>query len=178
MDAVDTLSYRLNTDYFFIYLTVVLLFVFFAAFVRLKRSNQIVLSYSAVSRLFSPAELSFYHILKQAFSPDYEIFGKVRIADVMRPDKRLNQRLHRIALNKVAQKHFDYVICDPKTLSIIAVIELDDKSHDTSKVLQRDDFVNEACKSAGIKLIRFRARSGYQEQDVRDVINTAIGSSE
>lgn len=75
MTTIETLPYRLNLDYFFIYLTVVLLFIFFAAFVRLKRSNQIVFSYSAVSRLFSPAELSFYHILKQTFSPDYEIFG-------------------------------------------------------------------------------------------------------
>jgi very-short-patch-repair endonuclease len=177
MTTIETLPYRLNLDYFFIYLTVVLLFVFFAAFVRLKRSNQIVLSYSAVSRLFSPAELSFYHNLKQAFSSDYEIFGKVRIADVIQPEKKLNHRLRRIALNKVAQKHFDYVICDPKTLSIIAVIELDDKSHDNEKTIRRDDFVNEACKSAGIKLIRFKAKSGYQIQDIRDVINTAIGSS-
>lgn len=177
MDAVDTLPYRLNTDYFLIYLTVVLLFVFFAVFFRLKRSNQIVLSYSAVSRFLSPAELSFYHILKQALSTDYEIFGKVRIADVIQPEKNLNQRSYRIALNKVAQKHFDYVICDPKTLSIIAVVELDDKSHDNEKTIRRDDFVNEACKSAGIKLIRFKAKSGYQVQDIRDVINTAIGSS-
>jgi hypothetical protein len=117
MDAVDTLPYRLNTDYFFIYLTIVLLFVFFAAFVRLKRSNQLALSYSAVSRFFSPAELSFFHILKQAFPTEYEIFGKVRIADVIQPERKLNHRLRRIALNKVAQKHFDYVICDPKSLS-------------------------------------------------------------
>lgn len=177
MNTINTLPYRLNTDYFFIYLTVVFLFVFFAAIVRLKRSNQIVLSYAAVSRFFSPAELSFYHILKQAFSPDYEIFGKVRIADVIQPKRKLNHRLRRIALNKVAQKHFDYVICDPKTLSIIAVVELDDKSHDNEKTIRRDDFVNEACKSAGIKLIRFKAKSGYQVQDIRDVINTAIGSS-
>lgn len=177
MNSIEMLPYRLNTDHFFIYLMVVSLLVFFVTFVRLKRSNQIVLSYSAVSRFLSPAELSFYHILKQAFSPDYEIFGKVRIADVIQPGNKLNYRLRRIALNKVAQKHFDYLICDPKTLSIVAVIELDDKSHDNEKTIRRDDFVNEVCKSAGIKLIRFKAKPGYQIQHVRDVVNTAIGSS-
>jgi very-short-patch-repair endonuclease len=61
------------------------------------------------------------------------------------------------------------------SLSIIAVIELDDKSHSNEKIIRRDDFVNEVCRSAGIKLIRFKAKSGYQIQHVRDVINTAIG---
>jgi len=173
MNIIETLQYRLNTDFLVISFTVLLLFVFFVVFAKLKRNNP-VLSYFAVPGIFSPAELSFYLILKQALSNEYEIFGKVRIADIIRPEKKLNHKLQKIALNRIAQKHFDYVICDPKTLSIIAVIELDDRSHNTEKAIRRDSFLNEVCKSAGIKLIRFKAKSGYQAQHVRDTINTAL----
>lgn len=176
MNIIETLQYRLNTDLFFFSLTALLLFVFFVALVKLLWRSQSALSYFALPTLFSPGELSFYYVLKQALSGEYEIFAKVRIADVIRPEKSLNQKLYRTALNKITSKHFDYVICDPKTLSIVAAIELDDKSHSTTRVIVRDNFVNGACKSAGIKLIRFKAKSRYQIQHVRDVINTEINS--
>lgn len=38
--------------------------------------------YKSLGRLFSEAEQCFFHVLKQSLSDQYEIFAKVRIADL------------------------------------------------------------------------------------------------
>lgn len=49
--------------------------------------------YKSLGKLFSEAEHSFFLVLKQALSnDDYEIFAKVRIADVLTPEESLNRR--------------------------------------------------------------------------------------
>lgn len=98
-------------------------------------------NYMIKRTLFSPAERSFFGILKQSLSEHYEIFGKVRIADVLSTKKGLDGTSWRISLSKITSKHFDYVLCDKKTLQILAVIELDDKSHNQLKTMERDNFV-------------------------------------
>jgi len=122
--------------------------------------------------LFSPAERSFFGILKQSLSEHYEIFGKVRIADVLLLKKGLDGISWRISLSKITSKHFDYVLCDKRTLQILAVIELDDKTHHQLKTIERDIFVQDICKNSGLPLIRFAVKSEYHIQSVRDkVIN-------
>ena len=153
----------------------VFIFVFSYLLLKLaliRRFNNF--KYKSLGKLFSAAEHSFFLVLKQALSnDDYEIFAKVRIADVLQPEGFLNRRNRRIAFNKIAFKHFDYVLCEKNTLSVVAVIELDDQSHDLSKTRARDIFVENACATAGLKLIRFPCKSNYHIQSVRDkVINS------
>lgn len=127
-------------------------------------------NYSIRKTLFSPAERSFFGILKQSLSDHYEIFGKVRIADVLLLKKGLDNISWRISLSKITSKHFDYVLCDKNTLQILAVIELDDKSHHQFKTIERDVFVQSICKNSGLPLIRFDVKSDYHLQSVRNKI--------
>ena len=55
-------------------------------------------------------------------------------------------------------------------------IELDDKSHLLPKSISRDSFVESACKSAALPLIRFDVKAIYQIQSVRDKIIDALNS--
>lgn len=124
--------------------------------------------------LFSKAEKSFFHILHQSI-PDYcTLFAKVRIADVLTPAKGLDRKSWYSAFARISSKHFDYVLCDSKTLSVLAVIELDDKSHDSFKVKKRDAFVEEACKTADLKLLRFKCLRNYNVSAIRDFIEDAL----
>ena len=137
-------------------------------------------SYGTVSRykkketLFTPAERSFLGILDQAVSDKYSIFGKVRVADVLSPAKGMSRKNWQVAFNKISSKHFDYILCDKDTLAVVAVIELDDKSHSSKKAVARDRLLESACDSASLKLIRFAAKSGYQVQSVRDQLEAAL----
>jgi len=62
---------------------------------------------------------------------------------------------------KIAQKHVDFLLCEPGTIKPICGIELDDVSHTSKKSYARDLFVEKVYKDAGFELIRFSSKSGY-----------------
>lgn len=95
----------------------------------------------------------------------------MRISDVLTPKKSENQKLWFRSFQQISSKHFDYVLCDQSTLSIVAVIELDDKSHNTKKSRTRDSLIEAACSSASLPLIRFACKRTYQMQDIRNNID-------
>ena len=151
-----------------------LLMVFLVFLFRLVRKLT-SFKYKYSGKLLSNAERSFFLVLKQSLSEDdYEIFVKVRIADILTPVRTLISRDWFSAFYKISSKHFDYVLCDKETLAVVAVIELDDISHNLSKTRASDIFVEKACKTAGLKLIRFPCKSNYHLESIRDKIINSL----
>lgn len=127
------------------------------------------LAYRRHRYILTKAERSFYGVLQAATQENYEVFIKIRIADVLKP-AQANRSEWQSAFNKIAHKHFDFVICKKHTLQIIAAIELNDKSHDSADRKERDEFVRTACKSAGLPLVCIKAASGYNIERTRQLI--------
>ena len=122
--------------------------------------------YTKISCLFSPAERSFLGVLSLATGEDTQIFAKVRVADVITPTKGSPKSQWQIAFNKISSKHFDYVLCDKKDLSVMCVVELNDRSHHSKNRRERDAFLTTACQSAGLPLIMIPARRTYTVHEV------------
>ena len=74
--------------------------------------------------LLSPAERSFYGVLKQASKDSFDIHAKVRIADILAPIKGTSKSVWQQSFNRISSKHFDFAVCKPETLEVLAVIEL------------------------------------------------------
>jgi very-short-patch-repair endonuclease len=125
-------------------------------------------SYRKYKTIMSSAEWSFYAILNSVLDDKMELFAKVRVADVLAPDRNQKGRKWRSAFNKIANKHFDYVLCDTRDFEILCVIELDDESHREKK---HTDFLNSACESAGLRLLRFNAQSTYSKKEVKALLS-------
>lgn len=53
-------------------------------------------------------------------------------------------------------------------------IKLDDASHDREGRQERDAFVNQALQTAGLPLLRVRARGTYDPRELADVIHAKI----
>ena len=123
--------------------------------------------YSLNGPLFSPAERSFLGVLTQAVPDEHLVLGKVRVADVITPEKGLSRPKWQSAFNRISSKHFDYVVCDRATLKVLSVIELNDRSHKGKKRANRDAFLREACSSAGLRLYEFNAKPSYSVVEVR-----------
>jgi len=134
-----------------------------------KRKNP-SFPYERKNPLFTPAERSFLGVLDQAVSPDYRVFGQVRMADVMSVSKGLDKSSRQQAFNKIQSKHFDFVICRASDLSISLVIELDDKSHSAPKRQERDKFMNSATQAAGIPLLRVPCQKSYSLQKLTELM--------
>ncbi len=128
--------------------------------------------------LFTPAERSFLGVLDQMLGARYRIMGKVRIADVISVMPMKDRRQWQGAFNRINAKHFDFVLCDQETLSPLAVIELDDKSHNATQRHQRDLFVNGVCEAASLTLLRVPARRVYSCSDVERLVVNALHREE
>lgn len=124
--------------------------------------------YEKHSALFTAAERSFYGVLCKTTEGKAVVFGKVRVADVLKTKKGLNASKRQTAFNQISAKHFDFVLCNPDDLSVIAAVELDDSSHNSKKRIERDKFLESACEAADFKLHRFKASNSYNIGEVRE----------
>ena len=129
-----------------------------------------IVSYRHNQFLLSKAEQTFYRILLQGLGDQYFILPKVRVADVLHPEKGLSKSVWQTCFNKISAKHFDFVMCSPNEFEIIAAIELDDSSHNRATRKKRDKFLNEACESANFPLIRIAVREIYAVQEIKAAI--------
>lgn len=133
--------------------------------------DQSEFSYRKLDALFTPAERSFLGVLNQAINDNSIIFGKVRVADILTPNKGFAKGVWQKAFNKISSKHFDFVICRSSDLSVLCAIELDDSSHGEDKRKIRDAFIEDACKSASFPLVRFVAKSTYSINDLQHALS-------
>lgn len=117
--------------------------------------------YNKIELLLSNGEYAFYLALKKAVGASGVVFAKVRIADVLTPQRAGSKQAWWRAFSRISQKHFDFTVCDPERLNVMYAVELDDKSHNTAKGRERDALVNAACCSAGLRLVRVKAQRGY-----------------
>lgn len=154
-------------------LTLLILAIFIHLIRRYKGRNSGTYwnPYYLKSGIVSIAEHKFLIVLQEAVNGFYIVNVKVRVADVIGLNtKGLNRRASFIALAKISQKHFDYVFLHPETYQIIAAVELDDSSHNTSKTMWRDSFINDLCRDVSLPLYRFKAKGSYHVNDIRSVI--------
>ncbi|MGF1794193.1 DUF2726 domain-containing protein [Photobacterium profundum] len=128
-------------------------------------------SYQKIPTLFSPAERSFYGVLESVLTDDLVLFGKVCVADVIKPKQGLSKKEWGSLFNKVSRKHFDFVICDKEYLTVICAVELNDSSHDNTDRENRDKFLADAMYSAGVPLVFIPAKRNYVVSEVTSLLS-------
>jgi very-short-patch-repair endonuclease len=118
--------------------------------------------------LMSPPELDAYQRLRQAL-PDSVICPQVQLCRFITADHLKDRRWH----NRIAQLSADFAICKADG-TVVAVIEVDDKTHERPAQRARDRKKDDACQSAGVPVIRWKATQLPTAQaiqaQVRDVI--------
>jgi len=143
-----------------------------------KKPNRQDFNYRKNSHLFTKAERSFLGVLEQAVDDGYVVYGKVRVGDILKPEKGLNRSEHQTARNKIDRKHFDFIVCKEDDRSIVCAIELNDKSHRALAQQQRDTLIRKACQSAGLPLLEAPAQEAYSMNEVKEYVMTAIHQSD
>lgn len=126
--------------------------------------------YQQKPQLFTAAERSFLGVLDQAVGDSYRIMGQVRVADVVEVKRLADRSRRQKAQNKIQSKHFDFVLCKPNDLAVVAVIELDDRSHQRADRRKRDRFLERLCETVCLPLIRVPAKRAYSIPEVRELV--------
>ena len=109
----------------------------------------------------TPAEQSFFGVLKLLVQDRYMVFPKVNLNDVVFIRKGTEPGMRQSIFNQISRKHLDFLIADPQSLAPICAIELDDSSHQLASSSQRDQIKNKALNDAGLRLIRFPVKPSY-----------------
>jgi len=131
--------------------------------------------YQLGNPVLSEAEKTFFLALSHAVYPDWVVFPKMRIADLISVVAGLSFGERQAAFNRIAKKHVDFVVCDSRTLSIVGVVELDDSSHSRPDRIERDRFVDEALGEAGIRVLHVKCQASYSIPQTREAILKGFG---
>jgi hypothetical protein len=121
--------------------------------------------YHLRDNFLSPAELSFYGVLRTVVDSRATISAKVGLNDLFYV-KREDPSRYRIYTNKIDRKHVDFLLCDPVTMRPIVGIELDDKSHERTDRKERDAFVDQVFQAAQLPLLHVPAKRGYVTSEI------------
>lgn len=138
-----------------------------------QQTNDVVeeLPYRQRDDFLSATEYSFYHVLIAVAGNRATICPKVGLQDVfyvVRPNENTAY------MNKIRQKHVDFLLCDPKTMRPFLAIELDDTSHAKPERAERDEFVDRAFKTAKLPLLHVLAQANYSLRSLSELLSQYI----
>jgi len=111
----------------------------------------------------SPAEYSFFRVLKSMMGDYLTICPKVSLQEiffVLKPNENMP------AYNRINRKHVDFLLCDPRTMKPRFAIELDDSSHERRDRIERDEFVNRVFQEAGLPLLHIPSQHAYDTAEL------------
>lgn len=125
--------------------------------------------------LLGATERSFLRVLEPAAGDRYRIFAKVRMAQLVAPRAGIDASRSREAMELIRDKCFDFVLCERDTLSVVCVIELDDRPAPLGRRRRGDSLVGELCGAIGLPHVRIAVQSAYSLDDIRASLNEALG---
>lgn len=120
----------------------------------------------AKKRLLTANEVDFFHRLQKAVGPAAVICPQVAMGALV--DSTYSPAHPRYLEHRQSfqSKICDFVLCDPKTMEPLLIVELDDIMHDFSKDRSRDA----VTASAGYRTVRFWSRNKPTVDALKDTL--------
>jgi Protein of unknown function (DUF2726) len=107
-----------------------------------------------VKRPLTQPEQVLYHRLIKAL-PEHIVLAQVQVSRVLGVKKGFNFNEWNNRINRMS---YDFVVCT-KDSTVLAAIELDDKSHEANSRIKTDFKKDKATSDAGVHLIRWHVKS-------------------
>jgi len=111
--------------------------------------------------LLTANEAEFFHRLQRAL-PGFYVFPQVSFAAFLTDDGQLSRNAQWAVRARFDRKIADFVVCERGSLKVVAVVELDDRTHDATADRQRDSIT----KAAGYQTIRYQSRQKPSEAEI------------
>jgi hypothetical protein len=114
-------------------------------------------------KLMTDNELEFFGRLIAAL-PGHYVFPQVSMSALLEASSGDKKQAHSDRL-RIAQQRVDYLVCDANC-AIVAVVELDDRTHSSIKDQQRDARLSQG----GIRTVRFQSR----DKPTKEAIHASV----
>ena len=129
-----------------------------------KRASDGVLPFFAKKPLTPPEQILYFRLVKAL--PDYIVLAQVQLSRMLGVKKGND---YQSWLNRISQMSADFVVCG-KDATVLAVIELDDASHQSDRRKAADDKKDRALGAAGIRVVRWQARELPDDSTIRSSV--------
>lgn len=116
--------------------------------------------------LLSVPEQVLFQRLKEAL-PEHHIFAQVQLSRLVRVQKGHDFKAW---FNRISRMSADFVVLD-KGMNTVAVIELDDSSHQKPDRREADAKKDKALTAAGIQVLRWNVKSTPSKEEIKGLIS-------
>ena len=132
-------------------------------------------NYKRKQYFFSYHELELYKLLnillKSQYWEKYDIFPKVRLADIFEPTD------WKKGLSKIVSKHVDFLIVDCQNhADPVLAIELNGESHNSYVQAKSDDFKNKLFKKIWLKFITINNNEVQNHERIKEILNSSLNN--
>lgn len=118
--------------------------------------------------LMTPNEQDMFARLVRAL-PGHYVFPQVAMGAIVTSAPRLGEAVARGVRSRFDRKIVDFLVVDSRTFDVVAIVELDDRTHDTKKDQARDRITG----AAGYRTVRFQARRKPDATEIRRELGIA-----
>jgi len=108
--------------------------------------------------LSQPEQVLYYRLIRAL--PDHIVLAQVQVSRVLGVKKGSNFHQWNNRINRLS---YDFVVCS-KDSTVIAAVELDDKTHESADRASTDEKKDKASADAGLRLLRWHVRSLPSEE--------------
>ncbi|MDD2893321.1 MAG: DUF2726 domain-containing protein [Halothiobacillaceae bacterium] len=139
----------------FLAIAVIALFTLLAFFKNKPKSDTVDTAWPFYAKkpLSQPEQVLYFRLIKAL--PEHVVLAQVQLSRFLGIKKGNN---YQSWLNRINRMSADFVICS-KDFSVIAVIELDDSSHNKKDRQAADAKKDKALSSANIRIVRWHVKS-------------------
>lgn len=127
--------------------------------------------------VLTPEEHALLSALQQAVGDRALLLTKLRVADVLDLRTGLRKRHAARALERIATRSFDFVVCAPTDTRPLVAVDLLAPEQSAER-RARDRFLDEACNAAGLGLVRIPQNDAYAADDLREKLRPHIERNE
>lgn len=120
--------------------------------------------------LCTAGEWRFCQKLEEAIGERFTVMMQVRVGALLTVPAEEWERWGR----RVSQKSFDFALVANGSSYVAAVVELDDKTHLLPARRKRDKFLDDACRRAGLPLVRFKTARRYDVATIRETVKAHL----
>jgi len=150
-----------------VFIIMVMLLLLTLKFNNSKGSDDKLWPFYAKKPLSNFEQLLYFRLCKAL--PEYIVLAQVALSRILGVKKGNNFGEW---FNRINRMSVDFVLCS-KDLTIIAVIELDDSSHEKENRRVSDLKKDKALSSAGIRIVRWQAKSIPDEVAIKAMFASA-----
>lgn len=130
--------------------------IFFSAFTEKIIDTT---EYKLRKSLMNSSEISFFHLLRKELPPEFHIFPKMRIADIL---ETIDGKGYYTRRNKILPKHIDFVVCDNNFRPLLG-IEIDGSSHRSADQQEKDRLKDSIFEKSKFPLRRVMVGSSFSD---------------